>query len=161
MRIITFFIVTFFCLTGCKTEEKFRYVDYVNTSIGAIDNRSSNCVIGPQLPYGSINPSPQTEKGGMDGYHPDYPIRGFGQLHVSGTGWSSYGHFLVSPQVGLAVGTDKHGSPHSDDITKAYYYKTNLDRYGITAEIAPAHYSTIYRFIFPESGESKVSRKLR
>jgi len=130
--------------------------EYVNTSIGAIDNRSSNCVIGPQLPYGSINPSPQTENGGMDGYHPDYPIRGFGQLHVSGTGWSSYGHFLISPQIGLAVGTEEHDSPHSGDTTKAYYYKTNLDRYGITTEIAPSHYSAIYRFTFPESEESHL-----
>lgn len=133
-----------------------QHVDYVNTSIGAIDNRSSNCVIGPQLPYGSINPSPQTENGGMDGYHPDYPIHGFGQLHVSGTGWGSYGHFLVSPQIGLAVGTEEHSSPHSGDITKAYYYKTNLDRYGIAVEIAPSHYSTIYQFTFPESRESHL-----
>lgn len=155
MKIILFFIAVFFCLTGCRSEKTLcRYVDYVNTSIGVIDNRSSNCVIGPQLPYGSINPSPQTEKGGMGGYRPDYPIRGFGQLHVSGTGWSSYGHFLVSPQIGLAVGLKEHDSPHSGDITKAYYYKTNLDRYGITTEIAPSHYSTIYRFTFPESSES-------
>ena len=54
------------------------YADYVDTSIGVLDDRASNCVIGPQLPYGSINPSPQTENGSMDGYHPDYPIRGFG-----------------------------------------------------------------------------------
>lgn len=133
-----------------------QHVDYVNTSIGVIDNRSCNCVIGPQLPYGSINPSPQTENGDMDGYHPDYPILGFGQLHVSGTGWGTYGHFLVSPQIGLAVGTDEHGSSHNGDITKAYYYKTNLERYGIAVEIAPSHYSAIYRFTFPASGESHI-----
>lgn len=130
--------------------------DYVDTRIGAIDNRSSNCVIGPQLPYGSINPSPQTKEGGMDGYHPDQPIRGFGQLHVSGTGWSSYGHFLLSPQIGLSVGLEEHDSPHSDDVTKAYYYKTYLERYGITTEIAPSHYSAIYRFTFPKSEEAHL-----
>lgn len=130
--------------------------DYVDTRIGVIDKRYSNCVIGPQLPYGSINPSPQTEKGGMDGYHPDYPIRGFGQLHVSGTGWSSYGHFLISPQTGLAVCAGDYDSPHSGDVTQAYYYKTHLDRYDITTEIAPSHYSAMYRFTFPESDQSHI-----
>ncbi len=131
-----------------------RYADYVDTSIGARDTRWSNCVIGPQLPYGSINPSPQTEKGSMDGYHPDYPLRGFGQLHVSGTGWSSYGHFLISPMVGLCVGLTEHDSEHSADVTKPYLYKTHLDRYGIDVEIVPSHYSALYRFRFPESEES-------
>lgn len=148
------FIITLSCLIfGCAGEFQYRYVDYVDTRIGVIDTRHSNCVIGPQLPYGSINPSPQTENGDMDGYHPDYPIRGFGQLHVSGTGWGSYGHFLVSPQTGL-VGVAEHDSPHSEDITCAYYYKTKLDRYGITAEIAPSYYSTMYRFTFPQSDEA-------
>ena len=130
------------------------YADYVDTSIGVLDDRASNCVIGPQLPYGSINPSPQTENGSMDGYHPDYPIRGFGQLHVSGTGWSSYGHFLISPMTGLEVGLKDHDSEHSGDFTRPYLYKTHLDRYGIGVEIAPSHYSAIYRFTFPESEEA-------
>lgn len=130
------------------------YADYVNTEIGVTDNRGSNCVIGPELPYGSINPSPFTENGSMDGYDPESPIRGFAQLHVSGTGWSTYGHFLISPQLGFQVGLKDHDSPHSQDVSKAYYYKTHLDRYGITTEIAPSYYSTMYRFTFPSSKEA-------
>ena len=61
----------------------------------------SNCVIGPQLPHGSVNPSPQTPKGQHGGYNPKEPIRGFAQLHVSGTGWGRYGQILVSPQIGF------------------------------------------------------------
>ncbi|MCX6309350.1 MAG: hypothetical protein NTY32_11145, partial [Bacteroidia bacterium] len=107
-------------------------VNFVNTSIGVIDNRTNNCVIGPMMPYGSINPSPQTLRdpkdryGGHDGYDPRFPIMGFGQLHVSGTGWGSYGHFLISPQVGLQVGKGTHDSPKSGETTNAYYYKTKL-----------------------------------
>lgn len=137
---------------GCSTVP--RYADFVDTSIGVVDNRASNCVIGPQLPYGSIAPSPQTEDGGMDCYNPEKPIRGFGQLHVSGTGWGTYGHFLVSPMVGLETCLDAHDSWHSQDITKPYLYSVHLDRYGIKVEIAPSHYSAIYRFTFPESEES-------
>jgi len=34
-------------------------VDFVDSRIGTT-NDGSSCVIGPQLPFGSINPSPQT-----------------------------------------------------------------------------------------------------
>ena len=144
---------------GCSCQPKEMVnpnVEYIHTEIGTLDNRASNCVIGPQLPYGSINPSPQTPHGGMDGYDPKDPISGFGQLHVSGTGWSSYGHFLISPQVGLSVGTDQHDSPYSQQISKAYYYKTHLDKYNITAEVAPAYYSAIYRFKYPSTKEAHI-----
>ena len=130
--------------------------DFIDTSIGVKDNRGSNCVVGPRLPYGSIYPSPQTENGGTDGYDPASPIRGFGQMHVSGTGWSSYGHFLISPQIGLSLGKDTHDSPHSEDVTKAFYYSTYLDRYDITTEIVPSHYCAMYRFTYPESKEAYV-----
>ena len=133
------------------------YASKVDTSIGAIDKRGSNCVIGPMLPYGSINPSPQTFKGGMDGYNPAQPIDGFAQLHVSGTGWSSYGHFLVQPQTGepqLAPGS--HASDHSSDVTLPYLYATTLDRYGVRVEIAPSYYSAMYRFTFPENASSGI-----
>jgi len=152
MKNVLGYIVLLFLLVSCGRDAI--YADFADTSIGAIDKRWSSCVIGPQMPYGSIAPSPQTEKGSMDGYHPDYPIRGFGQLHVSGTGWSSYGHFLISPMTGLSVGLTEHDSDHSGDITRPYLYKTHLDRYGIDVEVAPSHYSAIYRFTFPQSEES-------
>jgi predicted alpha-1,2-mannosidase len=129
---------------------------YIDTRIGVIDTRNSNCVIGPQLPYGSINPSPQTKDGDMDGYHPERPIRGFGQLHVSGTGWSKYGHFLLSPQVGIAVGQEQHDSPKSDEITNAYYYQVKLDRYGIVAGVAPTHHAALYQFTYPKTDSAYV-----
>lgn len=152
MKNVFGYIVLLFLLVSCGRDAI--YADFADTSIGAIDKRWSSCVIGPQMPYGSIAPSPQTEKGSMDGYHPDYPVRGFGQLHVSGTGWSSYGHFLISPMTGLSVGLTEHDSDHSGDITRPYLYKTHLDRYGIGVEVAPSHYSAIYRFTFPQSEES-------
>jgi len=150
------FVLLLMVLTAISCSTKIELADYINTSIGVIDDRGSNCVIGPQLPYGSILPSPETPHGGMDGYDPEKPIRGFAQLHVSGTGWSTYGHFLVSPMTGVDTGLKSHDSPHSSDITKAYYYSTHLDRYDITTEIAPSYYSAIYRFTFPETDSACV-----
>lgn len=146
-------------LNSCAKEEipKSQLVDYVDTKIGVIDDRGSNCVIGPRMPYGSINPSPHTIEGNMDGYHPGQPIRGFGQLQASGAGWGAYGHFLVSPLTGtLTVGLDSHDSSHSGDVTTPYYYKTQLERYYITAEVTPSHYAALYRFTFPKSDQSHL-----
>lgn len=148
-------MVVAFLATGACTDSGL--ADFVDTTVGVVDDRSSNCVIGPMLPYGSINPSPQTREGGPDGYDPGQPIDGFAQLHVSGTGWGSYGHFLIQPQTGsLSVIPGTHSSPHSDDVALPYLYATTLDRYGIRVEVAPAHYSAVYRFTFPRCDSSSV-----
>ena len=105
-------------LSGLCACDGTHYADYVDTSVGVVDKGASNCVIGPMLPYGSINPSPQSEKGTSDGYKPSKPIRGFGQLHVSGTGWPTYGNFLISPMTGLETDLLAHESEHEDLVTK-------------------------------------------
>lgn len=129
--------------------------DYIDAGIGVVDSRHCNCVVGPRVPYSSISPSPQTLKGGPDGYDPKRAVVGFGQLHVSGTGWGSYGHFLLSPQTGaLETRLDKHQSPHSADVYKAYYYSTTLDRYDIRTELTPAHHSAMYRLTMPSGKPS-------
>lgn len=133
-----------------------RPADYVDNRIGTF-NDGSNCVIGPQLPFGSINPSPQTRNGEHDGYNPDEPIRGFGQLHVSGTGWGHYGQILVSPQIGLSIGEQEHDSPKKDETAKPYEYGVTLSRYGIHVDFTPSAHSAIYRFVFPKSEEAHIA----
>ncbi len=129
--------------------------DLVDPFIGVRDD-VSNCVIGPQLPFGSINPSPQTPNGSHDGYSPDEPIRGFGQLQVSGTGWGKYGQVFVSPQIGLAVGEDSHDSPKSEEVAKIYEYSAKLNRYNIGVSLTPSRHSAIYRFTFPKSDSASI-----
>ena len=132
-------------------------VDYVDNFIGVLDGQdASNCVIGPQLPFGSVNPSPETINGGNDGYSPDEPIRGFGQLHVSGTGWGTNGQVFLSPQTGLAVGETSHDSPKSGERATPYEYAVTLQRYQITARLTPARHSVIYQFTFPQSDSAHI-----
>jgi putative alpha-1,2-mannosidase len=130
-------------------------VDFVDPRIGASGD-DSNCNIGPQLPFGSINPAPETPNSNQNGYHPAQPIRGFGQLHVSGIGWTKYGEVFVSPQVGLAVGELEHDSPKADEIVRPYLYGVTLTRYSVRAEVAPAMHSAIYRFGFPKTNDAAV-----
>ncbi len=147
--------IIFFISLTIYAQTTDNLVDYVNPFIGVLD-KVSNCVIGPQLPFSSINPSPQTPGGDHDGYSPEQPIRGFGQLHVSGTGWGKYGQILVSPQIGLSTEETGHDSPKSQEIAKAYYYSVNLTRYNIKIELTPAEHSAIYKFTFPKTDSANI-----
>jgi predicted alpha-1,2-mannosidase len=132
-------------------ETKADMVDMIMGTYGA-----SHCVVGPQLPHGSVNPSPQTPDGKHGGYKADQPIRGFGQLHVSGTGWGRYGQIFVSPQTGFDASETGHDSSKSNETATPYYYSVNLDRYGIKAEVTPTHNCTVYRFTFPGQKDANI-----
>lgn len=126
----------------------------VDPRIGVL--AAGSTVIGPALPFGSIHPSPDTPDGEHDGYHPDRPIRGFSQTHVSGTGWGQYGNLLVSPQIGLATAPDQHDSPKADEKAEAHQYQVSLSRYDILAQFTPTRHAALYRFTFPASDQAHV-----
>lgn len=156
IRILLILLSGFFVISKIAAQENLKpLVDYVDPFIGVLDPASA-CVIGPQLPQGSINPSPQIQNGNDDGYSPDEPIRGFSQLSVSGTGWGKYGQIFFSPQIGLSIGEIDHDSPKENEVAKAYEYSVKLTRYGIRADVAPSVHSAIYRFTFPESKQSHL-----
>ncbi|MES3025441.1 MAG: GH92 family glycosyl hydrolase [Pseudomonadota bacterium] len=127
---------------------------HVDTRIGVLGEGAT--VIGPSLPFGSIHPSPDTADGDHDGYKPNQPIRGFSQLHVSGTGWGQYGNFLISPQIGLATLPGEHDSAKADEKPEAHQYSVRLSRYDIGVELTPARRSAIYRFNFPKSDDAHI-----
>jgi predicted alpha-1,2-mannosidase len=144
-------------LTGVPGRGEERdLASYVDPRIGVRDGATSACVIGPQMPFGSVNPSPDTPGGEDDGYQPGEPVRGFSQLHVTGTGWGKYGQILVSPQMGLAVGETAHDSPIRDEVATAYSYAATLERYGIRAELTPTAHAVLYRFTFPASPDASL-----
>ncbi|MBC7745027.1 MAG: glycoside hydrolase family 92 protein [Flavobacterium sp.] len=153
LSVITFLVFSF-SLVYAQTATK-QPVDYVDNRIGVLD-KFSNCVIGPQLPYGSISPSPQTKEGEDDGYNPSEPIRGFGQIQQSGTGWGTNGQIFLSPQIGLATGEDNHDSPKSNEKATPYEYGVTLDRYNIDVKFTPSYHSAIYQFKFPKSDNSNI-----
>jgi len=160
MNFKTFFLTGLFSLfllsTLCVSAQlEPNPVDFVDSRIGTA-NDGSNCVIGPQLPFGSINPSPQTPGGDHDGYDPGQPIRGFGQLHVSGTGYGKYGQVFVSPQVGLATGEAEHDSPKSNETAFPYEYGVTLTKYNIRTQFTPSWHSALYQFTYPQTNDAHL-----
>lgn len=116
-----------------------------------------NTVIGPQLPWGSISPSPDTPEGGSDGYNPQKRIRGFSQLHVTGTGsYGKYGQFLLSPQIGLNPAETGHDSDKADETAGVAQYRVRLKSYDIFCELTPTAHAALYRFTFPRSTNAYV-----
>ena len=156
MKKIALFLALISLTLSLKANEA---VDYVNMFMGVRGN--SNCVIGPQLPHGSVNPAPQTPAGGQNGYDENDVIRGFGQLHVSGIGWSRYGQIFLSPQIGFSAKETGHDSPKSGEVATPYYYKVNLDRYDIGVEMAPSQHAVAYRFTYPDKKDKTLLVDLR
>ena len=61
LSIISIAVISTNCLKKYNTFEIRKLADYVDPFIGVRnENNPSNCVIGPQMPFGSINPSPDT-----------------------------------------------------------------------------------------------------
>jgi len=143
------------CLVSQASLKGAALAELVDPRVGCAPNQGST-VIGPTLPHGSIHPSPDTVDGGHAGYQSGHPIRGFSQLHASGTGWGRYGNLLISPQIGLSLATDGHDSPASDEKAEAFGYRVRLTRYAVLAEIAPTRHAAIYRFTFPASDDANL-----
>lgn len=128
---------------------------YVRPWMGVLGR--GNVAIGPQLPWGSVNPGPDTPGGFTDGYDPARKIRGFSQLHVTGTGGTGkYGQFLLSPQIGLNVAETGHDSAKANEAARASYYRVRLTDYNILCELTPTNHAAIYRFTFPRSSDAHL-----
>ena len=148
--ILSVFAVLFFL--GSKAQDVTKYVDPLMGVIG-----KGNCVIGPQLPFGSVNPSPDTPEGNSDGYNPDSKIRGFSQLHLTGAGGpGKYGQFLLCPQVGLNISREGHDSDKAEEEANINSYKVRLTDDNILCEFSPTEHAVLYNFTFPKSDSSFV-----
>ena len=72
---------------------------YVNPFIGT--GGHGHTYPGPSLPFGMIQPGPDTNGQKFCGYdHTDPMLHGFSMTHLSGTGWWDLGDFLFVPGTG-------------------------------------------------------------
>lgn len=131
---------------------------YVDPMVGVGNNNEGDTVPGPALPHGSIHPSPQTEKGSNAGYDRQADISGFAQLHTQGSGGvTTYGTFLVSPQVGRPEFDEaSHLSPKAEERAAADLYSVRLTRYDTRVEVTPAHHAALYRLTYPKTDQASV-----
>jgi predicted alpha-1,2-mannosidase len=155
------------CLWTLPAYAQVPLYTYVNPMVGVGNDNQGDTVPGPALPSGSIHPSPETLTGSNAGYDPAAQIGGFGQLHTQGSGGvTTYGTFLVSPQVGAPVFDEAaHLSEKSGEQAAADLYAVTLDRYQTRVEVTPSHYAAIYRVSFPQTDQAQlvfdITRKIK
>lgn len=123
---------------------------------------------GPSLPFGMIQPGPDTRLTGWDGcsgYHySDSRIYGFSHTHLSGTGIPDYADVLLMPTTGeVRLNNGADGRPgysstfsHDEEVAKPGYYAVTLKDYGIRAELTTTLRVGMHRYTFPKGQPAHV-----
>ncbi|MFC7534008.1 GH92 family glycosyl hydrolase [Actinoplanes sp. GCM10030250] len=141
-----------------------RLSDYVETRRGS-DSTSGyslgNTFPGATVPHGFNFWTPMTN-GNSDNWlyeWDDTTVQGFGVSHEPSPWIADYAQLQVMPMTGAVKSTPdarKSAFSHANEVAKAHYYKTRLDTYGITAEIAPTDHAGVMRFAFPATSEAVI-----
>ncbi|HVU33429.1 MAG TPA: GH92 family glycosyl hydrolase [Opitutaceae bacterium] len=118
---------------------------------------------GATVPFGFVQLSPDTRTQGWDacaGYqYADREILGFSHTHLSGTGVRDLGDLLVMPIAGpvpsgapyVPLAAERFKSPftHETETAQPGYYRVQLDRYGVVAELTATAHAGMHRYAFP------------
>ena len=163
-------------VSGASGEDLARYVDPM------IGTKSMGHVFpGACVPHGVVQLSPDTEMvphniGGVyqkDAYrycagyqYEDSTIIGFSHTHLSGTGHSDLGDFLLMPTVGeIRIVPGSAGCPgsgyrsrfsHDTEKASAGYYEVMLDDYGIKAQLTATERTGVHRYSYPDGEDQHL-----
>ena len=154
-------------------------IQYVKPIIGT--DRMGHTYPGATVPFGSVQLSPETDtisyevngKYNKDVYkycagyqYQDKTIVGFSHTHFSGTGHSDLGDFLIMPTVGKlqlnpGIAADPNSGfrsafSHATEVATPDYYKVNLDKYHILAELTTTTRVGFHQYTFPASSQAHI-----
>ena len=154
-------------LTGCGGGS---LMSYVNPLVGT--DGHGHTFPGAIVPFGQIQPSPDTRLSGWDGcsgYHySDDTIYGFSHTHLSGTGCEDYGDVLLMPvsgewQVERGEWREAYKShfSHRNETAKAGYYKVLLDRSNTIVELTADRRVAYHRYTYSNDFDNAFVLDLR
>tara|TARA_R110000868_G_scaffold68390_9_gene202245 strand:- start:10073 stop:12355 length:2283 start_codon:yes stop_codon:yes gene_type:complete len=154
-------------------------IQYVKPIIGT--EKMGHTYPGATVPFGAVQLSPETDTISYEingkyngdvykycaGYkYEDKTIVGFSHTHLSGTGHSDLGDFLIMPTQGklqLNPGTATNPKSgyrstysHANEVAEAGYYKVKLDDNAILAEMTATTRVGMHQYTFPKSDESHI-----
>lgn len=139
-------------------------VDLVNPLMGTDSTYAlsyGNTYPSISLPWGMNAWTPMTANDG-DGWayrYRDTRLTGFKQTHQPSPWMNDYGAFALMPGVGaLKVKDSERASwfSHKAEIATPYYYRAYVADADTRVEITPTGRAALFRFTFPESGESHI-----
>ena len=160
-------IIGAICLLVASCTKEKQLTDYVNPFVGTDGN--GHTYPGAIVPFGMIQPSPDTKLEGWDGcsgYHyEDDTVYGFSQTHLSGTGCEDLCDVLLMPiDVTFEYDGEKlekndyrsHFS-HKKESARPGYYSVHLDRNGAEVELTCDKRRAAHRYSYAnESGNGFV-----
>jgi predicted alpha-1,2-mannosidase len=154
-------------------------VRYVKPIIGT--EKMGHTFPGATVPFGSVQLSPDTDtipyavngryNPGVYAYcagyqYNDPTIVGFSHTHLSGTGHSDLGDFLIMPTTGklqLNPGTADHPEngfrskySHATEVSQPDYYRVRLEDDGILAELTATTRVGFHQYTFPASDQAHI-----
>ena len=144
-----------------------QFVDYVNPFIGTTSFGTTNP--GAIVPRGMVSVSPFNVSGSdLNTYDKDARwwstpyswdnsfLTGFSHVNLSGVGCPDLGVILLMPTTGEVNADHKaYGSIMKNQVATPGYYATDLEKYGIKAELSSTKRTGISRYTFPK-GKSNV-----
>ena len=145
MKRLYFLLVGVVLFAACGEKS---LTSYVNPFVGT--DGHGHTFPGAIVPFGQIQPSPDTRLSGWDGcsgYHySDDTIYGFSHTHLSGTGCEDYGDVLLMPVDEVELRDKvcfgptmregyKHHFQHRNESAQAGYYRVMLDDNGLPCTV--------------------------
>ena len=140
---------------------------YVNPFIGTSNYGAT--YPGPIAPRGMVSISPFNVAGSKNlplekdsqwlstpYVHENTFLTGFSQVNLSGVGCPDLGVILLMPTTGqVETNHLKYGSTYSNEVAKAGYYSSTIDKYNVKSEFTTSTRVGVSRFTFPK-GQSNI-----
>ena len=159
--IILFLVLNFDVIIGQDQ------ASYVNPFIGTSNYGAT--YPGPIAPRGMVSISPFNVAGSKNlplekdsqwlstpYVHENTFLTGFSQVNLSGVGCPDLGVILLMPTTGeVETNHLKYGSTYSNEVAKAGYYSSIIDKYNIKGEFTTSTRVGVSRFTFPK-GQSNI-----
>lgn len=108
---------------------------------------------------GTLNKFEKDDAWNSRGYiHENRYLTGFSHLNLSGVGCPEAGVLLLMPTRGpLQLDAREYGSSYSGEQASPGYYRVQLDKYNISAELTSTLRSGLSRFTFHGAGQSTAA----
>ena len=124
------------------------FTQYVNPYIGT--GGHGHVFLGANVPFGFVQLGPTEPARGWDwcsGYHySDNVVRGFGHLHLSGTGIGDLGDIALLPVADAKQSTV--ALKHSNETARPGYYALKLDKPEVNVELTATKRAGFHRYTF-------------
>lgn len=163
MKRITAILILFFIGINCFAQ----YTDYVNPFIGSSNFGTTNP--GAIVPRAMVSLTPFNVSGSaLNTYDKDSRwwstpyswensyLTGFSHVNLSGVGCPDLGVILLMPTTGeLNANHEQYGSLMKNQEAVPGYYATDLEKYGVKAELTATKRTGLSRYTFPK-GKSNI-----